>query len=143
MADEKKETKNEFINLDLLKTEKSRKVQFLGKTFEISYIPCGVAIPLVEHHNAQVAKEIKLMQDKKTISSQEATENQIKQVSLFCSFYDENFTEEYIAKNATDKQLAGFYTLIIQSIMENFDTIKTDDDDESDNENKKKQTGEK
>lgn len=52
------EVKKEFLNLDLLKADKSRRVLFLGKEFELSYIPCGIAVPLIETHNAQIKQEL-------------------------------------------------------------------------------------
>lgn len=136
----KKEVEKEFVNLDILKTEKSRKVKFLGKTFELSYIPCGIAIPLVEKHNEQYRKELELAAKSQTPSKAESYQHEIDQVSMFCSFFEPDFTEEYIALHATDKQLVAMYTHIVDAIIRNFPAKETDEDL---SENKKKQTGEK
>lgn len=62
---------------------------------------------------------------------------ELKMVSLFCGFYEKEFTEEYIAKNATDKQLFAMYTYILNSIAENFSILSDAENPQS----KKKQTG--
>lgn len=93
-------------------------MRFLRKEFELSYIPCGIAIPLIETHNAQIKKEA-AFKDKQP-EPQEMVQVELKMVSLFCKFYEKEFTEEYIAKNATDKQLLAMYMQIIQAITENF-----------------------
>lgn len=131
-------TKKEFVNLDALKINKKRTVLFLEKEFELSYIPCGLAIPLIEEHNAQTKKEIELKG--KTQTQAEMMEVEIKMVSLFCSFYEPEFTEEYISKNATDKQLVAMYQQIILSIVENFGMPNAED---AETQNKKKQIGAK
>lgn len=67
MSDETNEEKKEkgvFINLDSLKAKNKKVVQFLGKKFDVSYIPSGISIPLLEAHNAQVKKEKQLAKEK-------------------------------------------------------------------------------
>lgn len=129
-----------FINLDLLLNDKKRDVQFLGKTFDLSYIPCGLAIPILEAHNEQFAQENALLKQNKEPTAQEKMENQIKMVTLFCSFYEKEFTHDYICKKATDKQILAMYLQIVQAITENFEPIKPEEAKDEE-ETKKKQTG--
>lgn len=131
------EIKKNFLNLDILKTAPTRIVQFLGTEFDLSYIPCGIAIPLIEAHNAQIKKE--LNQSEKKPTQKEMIDLELKMVTLFCNFYAEEFTADYIAKNATDKQLLAMYTQIVQSIIENFGISAPETD--TDKTSKKKQIG--
>lgn len=144
MSDETNEEKTEkdvFINLDSLKAKNKKVVQFLGKKFDVSYIPSGISIPLLEAHNAQVKKGKQLAKENKKPTTEEALRHEIKQISTLCGFYEKEFTENFIAKNATDKQLLAMYTLIVNAIIENFGVPATDDDDTA--QPKKKQTGAK
>lgn len=144
MSDETNEEKKEkdiFINLDSLKAKNKKVVQFLGKKFDVSYIPSGISIPLLEAHNAQIKKQKQLAKEKKQPSTEETLWHEIKQISTLCGFYEKEFTENFIAKNATDKQLLAMYTLIVDSIIENFGVPATDDNDTE--QPKKKQTGAK
>lgn len=144
MSDETNKEKKEkdiFINLDSLKAKNKKVVQFLGKKFDVSYIPSGISIPLLEAHNAQIKKEQQLAKENKQPSVEETLWHEIKQISSFCGFYEKEFTENFIAKNATDKQLLAMYTLIVDSIVENFGVPATDSDDTA--QPKKKQTGAK
>lgn len=144
MSDETNEEKKEkdiFINLDSLKAKNKKVVQFLGKKFDVSYIPSGISIPLLEAHNAQVKKGKQLAKENKKPTTEEALRHEIKQISTLCGFYEKEFTEDFIAKNATDKQLLAMYTLIVDSIVENFGVPATDSDDTA--QPKKKQTGAK
>lgn len=144
MSDETNEEKKEkdvFINLDSLKAKNKKVVQFLGKKFDVSYIPSGISIPLLEAHNAQIKKQKQLAKEKKQPSTEETLWHEIKQISTLCGFYEKEFTENFIAKNATDKQLLAMYTLIVNAIIENFGVPATDGDDTA--QPKKKQTGAK
>lgn len=141
MSDEEKKEKDIFINLDSLKVKNKKIVQFLGKKFDVSYIPSGISIPLLEAHNAQIKKEKQLAKENKKPAVEETLRHEIKQISTLCVFYEKEFTEDFIAKNATDKQLLAMYTLIVASIVENFGTPATDDNDTA--QPKKKQTGAK
>lgn len=144
MSDETNEEKKEkdvFINLDSLKAKNKKVVQFLGKKFDVSYIPSGISIPLLEAHNAQIKKQKQLAKENKQPSTEETLWHEIKQISTLCGFYEKEFTENFIAKNATDKQLLVMYTLIVDSIVENFGVPATDSDDTA--HPKKKQTGAK
>ena len=144
MSDETNKEKKEkdiFINLDSLKAKNKKIVQFLGKKFDVSYIPSGISIPLLEAHNAQIKKEQQLAKEKKQPAVEETLRHEIKQISSLCGFYEKEFTENFIAKNATDKQLLAMYTLIVNAIIENFGVPVTDNDDTA--QPKKKQTGAK
>ncbi|MEL5717210.1 MAG: hypothetical protein P1P66_00550, partial [Treponema pedis] len=66
---------NNLINLDLLRAE-SQRVKFLGKEFEIGYIPSGLAIPLLENHNKNIREQ------KETDSTEKILKDTIKSVSL-------------------------------------------------------------
>ena len=66
-----------LINLDLLRSE-SQKVKFLGKEFEVGYIPSGLAIPLIENHNKNIKEQ------KESDSQEKLLKDNIKSVSLFC-----------------------------------------------------------
>lgn len=144
MSDETNKEKKEkdiFINLDSLKAKNKKVVQFLGKKFDVSYIPSGISIPLLEAHNAQIKKQKQLAKENKQPAVEETLWHEIKQISTLCGFYEKEFTKDFIAKNATDKQLLAMYTLIVDSIIENFGVPVTDNDDTA--QPKKKQTGAK
>lgn len=109
-----------FINLDRLRAEGKRGVQFLGKKFDMSFIPCGLSIPLLEAHNAEVERERKLAEAGKSLSTREMLENELHAVSLFCSFYYKEFTKEFLSRNATDKELMSMYLEIVRAIVDSF-----------------------
>lgn len=126
---------NNLINLDLLRSE-SQKVKFLGKEFEVGYIPSGLAIPLIENHNKNIKEQ------KETDDQEKLLKDNIKSVSLFCSFYEPDFTEEFLSKNASDKQIEQMYQLIVLAIVKNFSAEAPNDDSGSSNSFEKKTTGE-
>ena len=126
---------NNLINLDLLRNE-SQKVKFLGKEFEVGYIPSGLAIPLIENHNKNIKEQ------KETDSPEKLLNDNIKSVSIFCSFYEPDFTEEFLSKNASDKQIEQMYQLIVLAILKNFSAAVSNDDSGSSNSFEKKTTGE-
>lgn len=105
-----------FTNLDELRAE-SKSVKFLGKDFEVGYIPSGLAIPLLEQYNNDVKNQ------KETDSQEKLLNDAIRFVSLFCSHYESEFTEEYLKRNATDKQLDAMRRIIFISIIENFSEV--------------------
>lgn len=126
---------NNLINLDLLRTE-SQKVKFLGKEFEVGYIPSGLAIPLIENHNKNIKEQ------KETDSPEKLLKDNIKSVSIFCSFYEPDFTEELLSKSASEKQIEQMYQLIVLAILKNFSAAVSNDDSESSTSVEKKTTGE-
>ena len=126
---------NNLINLDLLRSE-SQKVKFLGKEFEVGYIPSGLAIPLIENHNKNIKEQ------KESDSQEKLLKENIKSVSLFCSFYEPDFTEEFLSKNASDKQIEQMYLLIVTAIVKNFSAEVSNDDSGSSNSFEKKTTWE-
>lgn len=123
-----------LINLDQLRAE-SQKVQFLGKEFEVGYIPSGLSIPLLENHNQMIAEQ------KEDDSQAKLFNDNIKSVSVFCSFYEPEFTEDYIRKNATGDQVVIMYELILQAILIN--VSKADLKNEAEDNSQKKTTGQK
>ena len=102
-----------IVNLDALRAE-SRKVLFLGKEFEIGYIPSGLAIPLIENHNKDIQEQ------KENDSKEKIMGDEIRAVSLFCAFYEPSFTEDFLQKNASIAQIDSMYTMLIFAIFENF-----------------------
>lgn len=127
-----------YLNLDKLMSEK-KQVRFLGRDFELGYIPCGLSIPILKLHNDQIARETKAAKNNKPLTNEELMENELKVVSTFCSFYDKDFTYDFIAHNATDKQLYAMYVQIVASIIENFGVAPNANETETNS--KKKQTG--
>ena len=128
-----------YLNLDELISEK-RQVKFLGTEFELGYIPCGLSIPILKLHNAQIERELEANKKGSELSQEELLENEIRVVSTFCSFYDPRFDSSFIAKNATDKQLYAMYVQIVSSIVENFGTANQNQK-ETETKPKKKPTG--
>lgn len=127
---------NNFINLDTLKAE-SRKVKFLGKEFEVGYIPSGLAIPLVENHNENIKTQ------KETDPPEKIMKDEIKSISIFCSFYEPEFTEKYLQENATAAQIDAFYKILVFAIFENFVKKLPEEEQEKASEiNEKKTIGE-
>ena len=127
-----------YLNLDKLMSEK-KQVRFLGRDFELGYIPCGLSIPILKLHNDQIARETKAAKNNKPLTNEELMENELKVVSTFCSFYDNEFTYEFISHNATDKQLYAMYVQIVASIIENFGVAPNANETETNT--KKKPTG--
>ncbi len=128
---------SEVINLDVLRAE-SQKVLFLGKEFEVGYIPCGAGIPIMENFK----KTMELKENQKEFS-----DSVVHLVSLFCSFTDKSFTEDFIRENASDRQVSGFFMLIAEAITNNFSYAMSKEDaektGEASSENEKKKTGAK
>lgn len=131
-----------YLNLDKLMAEK-KSVRFLGRNFELGYIPCGLSIPILKLHNDQIARETAAVKNNKPLTNEELMENELKVVSTFCSFYDKDFTYEFISHNATDKQLYAMYVQIVASIIENFGAVTENQTDqtEAETKGKKKRTG--
>ena len=126
---------NNFVNLDSLRAE-SRKVQFLGKEFEIGYIPSGLAIPLIENHNANLESQKEYMEDKERLLS-----DNIRSGSLFCSFYEPEFTQEYLRANATLSQIEQMYSQLVYAILTNFTEYAAKDGGTDSGTTEKKTTG--
>lgn len=111
---------NNFTNLDALRAE-SQKVQFLGKEFEVGYIPSGLSIPLLETYNKSIEEQ------KTDGSPKKLLEDNVKAVSLFCSFYDDTFTSDYLLKNASNSQIVAMYQIIITAIIRNLGNVAADE----------------
>ncbi|WP_449189407.1 hypothetical protein [Treponema lecithinolyticum] len=111
---------NNFTNLDALRAE-SQKVQFLGKEFEVGYIPSGLSIPLLETYNKSIEEQ------KTDESPKKLLEDNVKAVSLFCSFYDNTFTAEYLLKNASNSQIVSMYQIIVTAIIRNLGIVTSDE----------------
>ncbi|CEM62226.1 hypothetical protein DWQ65_03150 [Treponema phagedenis] len=126
-----------MVNLDLLKAE-SVKIKFLEKEFEIGYIPSGLAIPLLDNHNQNVETQ------KEDDPPEKLFHDTVRSVSLFCSFFHPEFTEEYLLKNATAQQINAMYQSIVYAILTNFTSaIPNDGEDDTGEVTEKKTTGEK
>jgi hypothetical protein len=124
----------QLVNLDALRAE-SLKVRFLGKEFEIGYIPSGLAIPLIENHNKDIQEQ------KESDSNEKIMSDEIRAVSLFCSFYEPSFTEDFLRKNASKAQIDSMYTMLIFAIYENFVKKVPDEKGGENEESEKKTTG--
>ena len=111
---------NNFTNLDALRAE-SQKVQFLGKEFEVGYIPSGLSIPLLETYNKSIEEQ------KTDESPKKLLEDNVNAVSLFCSFYDNTFTTEYLLKNASNSQIVSMYQIIVTAIIRNLGNVASDE----------------
>ena len=122
---------NNFTNLDTLRAE-SQKVKFLDEEFEVGYIPSGLSIPLLETYNKSIEEQ------KTDESPKKLLEDNVKAVSLFCSFYNENFTADYLLKNASNSQIIAMYQIIVTAIIRNLGNVETDETGG----NEKKTTGE-
>ncbi len=125
---------NNLINLDSLKA-KSQKVKFLEKEFEVGYIPSGLSIPVVEDFNKN------LKEQKETDSQEKIMQDEIKSVSIFCSYYESEFTEEYLSKNATAAQIDSFYKILVTAIYKNFMAAVPQEDNQTGDSLQKKTTG--
>ena len=129
-----KKVAQHIVNLDALRAE-SKKVLFLDKEFEIGYIPSGLAIPLIENHNKDIQEQ------KESDSNEKIMSDEIRAVSLFCSFYEPSFTEEFLRKNASKAQIDSMYTMLIFAIFENFVRKVPDEKTRENEESEKKTTG--
>ena len=111
---------NNFTNLDALRAE-SQKVQFLGQEFEVGYIPSGLSIPLLETYNKSIEEQ------KMDESPKKLLEDNVKAVALFCSFYDDTFTADYLLKNASNSQIVAMYQIIVTAIIRNLGNAPVDE----------------
>lgn len=123
----------DVLNIDTLRAE-SRPVQFLGKTFELGYIPCGAGIPIMEAYK-------KTMEHKDEDGSQEFFLKVVDCISLFCSFTQPDFTPDYIKENASNQQVSLFFKMIAEAIIVNFSHVLPPE--KGAGEEQKKKTGEK
>lgn len=104
---------SEIINLDQLRAP-SRKILFLGQEFEIGYIPAGLSIPVLDLYQKQVRGQ------KESDSQEKLLRDNADMVSGFCSYYNKDFTLEYVLKTASAAQIAAFYQQVLTAIVENF-----------------------
>ncbi len=123
-----------LINLDSLKAE-SQKVKFLKKEFEVGYIPSGLSIPLIDDFNKN------LKEQNESDSQEKIMQDEIKSVSIFCSFYESEFTEEYLTKNATASQIDSFYKILVTAIYKNFMVAVPQENNQAGDSLQKKTTG--
>jgi len=129
-----------------VKQRKANMVEVAGKAFDCGFIPSGVEIPLLDEFNAQIYKQStyslpenfdQLSDDEKmkaqaTSAVKYANENRaqtradnIKFVSIFTSFFDPDYTEEYISKNASGPEVNTAWQALEATIVEDyFDTVK-------------------
>ena len=137
----------QIINLDALRAE-SRKVVFLGREYELGYIPSGAAIPMMESY--------RLLFDKQTAAAgggspealakyereqaKEIFEDEIDFVHRFCSFFYPEVTRSEVSLEASKEMVDIFFSEIITSIVRNSAVGKTDTDKADDA--KKNTTGE-
>ncbi len=116
----------EILNLDALRAP-SRKVRFLGKEYELGYIPSGAAIPVMEAFNALRAKQAAAAgsESKEDLDryarerNREITDDTITFVAGFCSFFYPEVTRETIAMEANKDMVDIFFSEIVRSIIEN------------------------
>ena len=117
---------NEILNLDALKAP-SKKIQFLGKQYELGYIPSGAAIPLIESYNALLKKQTDAAGGTDLDASlryaeshaQEVMEDTIDFVFRFCSFFYQDIKRDDIVHEATKAMVETFFMEIITAIVKN------------------------
>jgi hypothetical protein len=134
------------INLDKLKSE-SRIITFLGKDFELGYLPAGLAIPLVHKYQEILRKQTDLaggesFEQVKALQVTHAVElenDAIELVAFFCSWFDQGYTPERVAQEATKAMVDFFFQEIIMAIIES--SVTDTGSDESSGGSKKKSAG--
>ncbi len=94
-----------------------------GIDMDISFIPCGVAIPLTKAYDEWIdflnkaggENEIRNNPDK----AQESAELIVKVVATFTKFFDKQLNEDWLLKHTDMKNLGFAMTKIIQAISNN------------------------
>jgi len=114
------------INLDALRAE-SRKVIFLGREYELGYIPSGAAIPIYEAYSELVARQtaaaggadaqatIRYTQE----HAGEIVDDTINFTAAFCRFFYPDVTTEEVRTEASKEMVEAFFTEIIRAIVLN------------------------
>ena len=120
---------NIVLNLD-----EERKPEYIvlgGKEIDISFIPCGVSIPLMNKYDEyfKSLKSSKVLNDDGTVNenaekelskdTEKAANNlkiMIEMISMFTSYVDEEMNQEWIEKRLTIKQIPLFMSLLVKAI---------------------------
>lgn len=115
-----------------------------GVEMDISFIPCGVAIPLTQAYD-EWTEHIKISGGKEGIEN--STENahkaamlMAKVLSIFTKFHNESLDEEWILKHVSMQNLGFAITRIIRAISGNV-TIQNKDVVEEDSKKKEQSNG--
>jgi hypothetical protein len=119
-----------ILNLDALRAL-SRKVQFLGREYELGYIPSGAAIPILDAYTKLLKKQEQAA-GKNTIEALNAYSEQnpaeimadtIRFIARFCAFFypekDAEAFEAEIETEASKTMVDAFFTEIIKAIITN------------------------
>ncbi|NJL71797.1 MAG: hypothetical protein HC888_09335 [Candidatus Competibacteraceae bacterium] len=130
-----------LINLDSLRAEK-KEVRFLGRTFDLGYIPSGISIPLTTRYNAMIREQAPRAKDPEALkkyAEEEAaaiTAENIALVAIYTSFYDPEIDAERIAREASREQVEAMLVHIVEAIVKSSGVVKA-----GTNTRKKKSTG--
>jgi hypothetical protein len=124
-----------IINLDALRAE-SKKIIFLGREYELGYIPSGASIPIMDAYQSLYAKQILAaggggvddMARYASECSEEIVEDSITFVHRFCSFFYPEVTRKEISLEASREMVDAFFTEIITSIVRNSAMGKSEGD---------------
>ena len=129
---------SEFMNV---KQRKERKVEITGQVFDCGFIPAGVEIPLLEEFNAQVEKQgsYKLPKNVAKLSTEnlmkaraasamayvathtkETRMDNIKFASIFTSFFNPDYDEEYLSKHASGREIDAVWKALEVTIVEDY-----------------------
>ncbi|QQO10093.1 hypothetical protein [Breznakiella homolactica] len=138
----------ETINLDALRAP-SRKIVFLGREYELGYIPSGAAIPMIESYNELLQKQTKAAGGMDLDSSlryaeenaKEVVEDSIDFIARFCSFFYPDVTRDEISREASKEMVDQFFMEIISSIVRNSARGNTGESGGDSGDSKKNTTG--
>jgi len=118
--------KTDVLNLDALRAP-SRKVLFLGRDYELGYIPSGAAIPMLEAYNELLRKQTEAAGSSDLEAhlryqeehARECVDDSIDFIAEFCAFFHPEVTRDEVAREASKEMVDSFFVEIIRSIVEN------------------------
>ncbi|MDR1420627.1 MAG: hypothetical protein LBI86_09655 [Treponema sp.] len=116
----------ELLNLDALRAP-SRKVRFLGRDYELGYIPAGAAIPIYDAYTRLLEKQTREAGGQDVAAhlryaethAGDVVEDTIGFVARFCSFFYPEVTCEEVARDASKDMVDAFFVEIIGAIVRN------------------------
>jgi len=128
----------EFMNV---KQREKKMVHVAEQDFDCGFIPSGIEIPLLDEMNAQTEKQgtynlpddfadlsveaqAKAMLKSSTLYTNEhraeTRNDNIRFVSVFTSFFDQDYTEEFLSKNASGAEISKAVVTLQETIARDY-----------------------
>jgi hypothetical protein len=121
---------NEIIDLDVLRPPE-RLIKLGGKTYDIGFIPIGVALDIDRHRNELAEYGTKPIEPGSK-ESVEASKLTLKIISKILSSQGEDMPEEWLAKNVTTGQAVALTEIIYKTLQDSMISAFPEENSEQD-----------